>query len=29
LPDRQRNYLCDGMCDYASKCFATFGEDWM
>ena len=27
LPERQRNYLCDGMCDYASKCFSTFGED--
>ena len=27
LPERQRNYLCDGMCDYASKCFSTFGEE--
>lgn len=21
LPGRTKNYLCDGMCDYATKCF--------
>jgi len=21
LPERTKNYLCDGMCDYATKCF--------
>ena len=26
LPERTKNYLCDGMCPYASKCFETFGE---
>lgn len=27
LPERIKCYLCDGMCPYASKCFATFGEE--
>jgi len=27
LPPRTRNYLCDGFCPYALKCFGTYGED--
>lgn len=27
LPERTRNYLCDGFCPYAFKCFSTYGED--
>lgn len=27
LPERTRNYLCDGFCPYALTCFGTYGED--
>ena len=27
LPPRTRNYLCDGFCPYALKCFGTYGEE--
>jgi hypothetical protein len=26
LPDRTRNYLCDGFCPYALECFGTYGD---
>lgn len=25
-PDRVRNFLCDGFCPYAMKCFGTYGD---
>lgn len=27
LPERTRNYLCDGFCPYALKCFGTYGDN--
>jgi hypothetical protein len=27
LPERTRNYLCDGFCPYAMQCFGTYGKD--
>lgn len=26
LPERTRNYLCDGFCPYALECFGTYGD---
>ena len=28
LPERTKNYLCDGFCPYATKCFEDNREKW-
>ena len=28
LPERTKNYLCDGFCPYATKCFEDNRDKW-